>query len=750
MNSVYIPGYGHGLSSIFTDDEYNGNTFVTQPLIIRFIGTVGLGELMSFGEGWHFGNAHLPLGLVRTGHGSSLTTMSDINQRSVPNTGGSLLNVRNMSNITFEGVGDDAVINGWGFHIIGSNNIVVRNLTFQWYPDDAILVQGADGSAIAYSIYNGNLVEDEPDRNSFSYTSHNIWIHHNRFYRGSKRIGAESDQVRGDGAIDSGSGVTFMTVAFNHFVYTDKTALHNGANTNTFARLTWHHNWFQNSNSRTPWTRVALVHLFNNFYDNSGTARATDSSNHIVEGNFLLNSSGFTGSFIHSSTPNELIPAWNGHPEIKLSQEYFTKPLVPNVRRDVEDTQDVALPVGSWGTSEREVLTRVGSAEVSVSGINKDPHKFYDVHVTCALQARMNVEAYSGPMRGAHTNRHGKMPRNQNAFNHVPDVNGLFSKDKTDTSFATHLIWSENFEGFEPGFVTRDELDKLNVSLIRPDGLSGDYANIPDPAFIFLPAFANGEGKNSAQYWPGYPVVLARPGSLFRRESHEMGPVGLELGSRHGFPMSDTEYRLHVVQASILTADMLPTGSSGQGNSGPWETTPSLNTTRLNQVLYLQDQQFGGIGGAIQLKRDIGHHATGILVYEFDFAYFVRMSDGTMGSANFTPILLWDSNEDIVIRHVSTSLGFGTPDTFSQWRKVKLIIDLDEGHYFIYVSKAGEPDGDLTRVYAADFNNANGIQYVGGRTPLQPHAGIANILAEISLLYDNFSVRSSSLPRCQE
>jgi pectate lyase len=45
-------------------------------------------------------------------------------------------------------------------------------------------------------------MEQQGDKGKDNFTSHNMWTHNNRFYQGAKRIGAEDDQIEGDGTLD--------------------------------------------------------------------------------------------------------------------------------------------------------------------------------------------------------------------------------------------------------------------------------------------------------------------------------------------------------------------------------------------------------------------------------------------------------------------------------------------------------------------------------------------------------------------
>lgn len=165
--------------------------------------------------------------------------------------------------ITFEGVGSDAYANGWGIRIKKGTNIEIRNLGF-------MLTDSGEGDNIG-------LQQD----NDY------VWVHNNDLFYGNP--GGASDQAKGDGALDvkrSGN----VTISYNHFWDTGKSNLL-GNGTETPRLLTYHHNWYDHSDSRHPRVRSHTVHIYNNFYDGVSKygAGSTQASSLFVEGNYFFN-----------------------------------------------------------------------------------------------------------------------------------------------------------------------------------------------------------------------------------------------------------------------------------------------------------------------------------------------------------------------------------------------------------------------------------------------------------------------------
>ncbi|MGW9530902.1 pectate lyase family protein [Paenibacillus terrae] len=140
-------------------------------------------------------------------------------------------------NMTLEGIGDDAYAYGWGILLRYVGNVEVRNLGVMLFPDDGI------------SMDTGNA---------------NVWVHNNDIFYGS--AGGDADQAKGDGSTDLKKGSTYITISYNHYWDSGKAALVGLSESSEFF-ATFHHNWFDHSDSRHPRIRVASVHIYNNFFD---------------------------------------------------------------------------------------------------------------------------------------------------------------------------------------------------------------------------------------------------------------------------------------------------------------------------------------------------------------------------------------------------------------------------------------------------------------------------------------------------
>ncbi len=165
--------------------------------------------------------------------------------------------------ITMEGVGDDAVADGWGIRVKNASNIEIRNIGLM------------------------NCNSDEGDDIGLQQNNFYVWVHHCDFFYGE--AGGDADQAKGDGALDCKTS-GYVTFSYNHFWDTGKTNLL-GNGTEDPQYLTYDHNWYDHSDSRHPRVRCHNVHVYNNYYD--GISKygigSTMGSSIFAEANYFRN-----------------------------------------------------------------------------------------------------------------------------------------------------------------------------------------------------------------------------------------------------------------------------------------------------------------------------------------------------------------------------------------------------------------------------------------------------------------------------
>lgn len=169
------------------------------------------------------------------------------------------------SYLTIEGVGDDAVINGMGIRLKKASNIEVRNLASM------------------------NCNSTAGDNFGLQQENDYVWLHNCDMFYGD--AGSDADQIKGDGALDN-KGSTYVTFSYNHFWDSGKASLLGlSEGTTSGLYITYHHNWFDHSDSRHPRVRYYSAHVYNNYYD--GNAKygvgSTMGSSVFVENNIFRN-----------------------------------------------------------------------------------------------------------------------------------------------------------------------------------------------------------------------------------------------------------------------------------------------------------------------------------------------------------------------------------------------------------------------------------------------------------------------------
>ncbi|MFH6998070.1 T9SS type A sorting domain-containing protein [Flavobacterium sp. FlaQc-57] len=170
------------------------------------------------------------------------------------------------SYLTIEGVGNDAVVNGMGIRLKSASNIEVNNLGFM------------------------NCNSTAGDNVGLQDKNDHVWVHNCDLFYGN--AGSDADQIKGDGAMDN-KGSTYITFSYNHFWDSGKSSLLGlSEDTTTGLYITYHHNWFDHSDSRHPRVRFYSAHIYNNYFDGNSKygSGATLGSSLFVESNYYRNS----------------------------------------------------------------------------------------------------------------------------------------------------------------------------------------------------------------------------------------------------------------------------------------------------------------------------------------------------------------------------------------------------------------------------------------------------------------------------
>ena len=163
-------------------------------------------------------------------------------------------------NMTFEGVGDDATVYGFGFLLRNATSVEFRNLAIMRCLDDAM---------------------------SLDTDNSHVWIHNMDLFYGKK--GGAADQAKGDGTVDIKANSQYITVAYNRFWDNGKASMCGMKTESGPNYITYHHNWFDHSDSRMARIRTMSVHMYNNYYLHNDVygVGATMGSSVFMESNYF-------------------------------------------------------------------------------------------------------------------------------------------------------------------------------------------------------------------------------------------------------------------------------------------------------------------------------------------------------------------------------------------------------------------------------------------------------------------------------
>ncbi len=289
------------------------------------------------------------------------------------------------SNITVEGIGNDATMYGGGVGFNKCTSVEVRNLGF---------IEWGKGNS-------------DSDAVQFQGTEH-VWVHDNDIFYGHK---ASGDQAKGDGSVDLKDNTKYMTVSYNHFWDSGKMSLCGMKSESGENYISYHHNWFDHSDSRHPRIRTMTVHVYNNYYD--GVSKygvgAVLSSQCFAEGNyfrnckdpFLVGGYGTDGAASKSTFSGEtkgFIKAYNNHIEGATALMYANAAagVAGSTKAGTKDNSDAYL-----ASTRDEVISNEYTNGVAYSNFDTK----VDLGVTASQvespeNAKATVMKYAGRVAG--------------------------------------------------------------------------------------------------------------------------------------------------------------------------------------------------------------------------------------------------------------------------------------------------------------------------------------------------------------
>lgn len=192
------------------------------------------------------------------------------------NTADGVIELKQISNVTIVGVGSGAVFDQLGIHIRESSNIIIQNVTVRNVKKS--------GSPISNG---GDAIGMESD-------VRNVWVDHTTL----EASGGESEGY--DGLFDMKDNTQYVTLSYSTLrnsgrgglVGSSETELSNGF-------ITYHHNLYENIDSRAPLLRGGIAHMYNNYYVklNESGINSRAGARAKVENNYFKDSKDVLGTF---------------------------------------------------------------------------------------------------------------------------------------------------------------------------------------------------------------------------------------------------------------------------------------------------------------------------------------------------------------------------------------------------------------------------------------------------------------------
>ncbi|GAA2765753.1 hypothetical protein GCM10010103_47940 [Streptomyces paradoxus] len=191
-------------------------------------------------------------------------------------TADGVIELKKVTNVTLVGVGSGAVFDHVGIHIRESKNIIVQNVT----------VRNVKKS--------GSPTSNGGDAIGIERNVRNVWIDHTTL----EASGGEPEGF--DGLFDLKDNTQYVTLSYSVLRNSGRGGLvGNSESDRSNGYITYHHNRYENIDSRAPLLRGGIAHLYNNHYvrlnDSGINSRAGARAK--VDNNYFEDSKDVLGTF---------------------------------------------------------------------------------------------------------------------------------------------------------------------------------------------------------------------------------------------------------------------------------------------------------------------------------------------------------------------------------------------------------------------------------------------------------------------
>lgn len=192
------------------------------------------------------------------------------------NTAADVIELKQISNVTIVGVGSGAVFDQLGIHVRESSNIVIQNVT----------VQNVKKSGSPTSN-GGDAIGMESD-------VRNVWVDH------VSLVASGGESAGYDGLFDLKDNTQYVTLSYSTLRNSGRGGLINSSDSDlTSSYVTFHHNLYENIDSRAPLLRGGTAHIYNNHYVslNESGINSRAGAKAKVDNNYFEDSKDVLGTF---------------------------------------------------------------------------------------------------------------------------------------------------------------------------------------------------------------------------------------------------------------------------------------------------------------------------------------------------------------------------------------------------------------------------------------------------------------------
>ncbi|MEU7005481.1 polysaccharide lyase family 1 protein [Streptomyces sp. NPDC046332] len=192
------------------------------------------------------------------------------------NTADGVIELKQISNVTIVGVGGGALFDQLGIHIRESSNIIIQNVT----------VRNVKKS--------GSPISNGGDAIGMESGVRNVWVDHVTL----EASGGESEGF--DGLFDMKDNTQYVTLSYSTLRNSGRGGLIGSSESDlSNGFITYHHNLYENIDSRAPLLRGGTAHIYNNHYVslNESGINSRAGARAKVDNNYFEDSKDVLGTF---------------------------------------------------------------------------------------------------------------------------------------------------------------------------------------------------------------------------------------------------------------------------------------------------------------------------------------------------------------------------------------------------------------------------------------------------------------------